>query len=341
MEETVRKVSAIFDKMASVKITPTSNYSVPEYWMNRAIKGDEKCKDTLFNWISSILNIDKSILNAVFNAKYNKTNENKVMNRKLIRLTESDLHKIVKESAKRIMKEVALKGKSGKTYSLHGTDPESWAVMSRVRGKNGYFPNTPQHYHACRDEDNWIELDDKAHPNLRSRNNANRINAMMNRIDDKSKDIMAANESKLSRIVKESVNRVLTELDWKTYANAARKRALQGADDKVIGDLDAAANKGLEKYDIGSEQPLYGYKNAPRLKTTKQDSWGNKFARQELKMPEHERYSDNYSAYDHGTGFDGTADISLSKIGGNRDARKDIGDYFRGNSKYIKGQGWQ
>ena len=58
-------------------------------------------------------------------------------------------------------------------------------------------------------------------------------------------------------------------------------------------------------------------------------------------MPEHERYSDNYSAYDHGTGFDGTADISLSKIGGNRDARKDIGDYFRGNSKYIKGQGWQ
>ena len=309
MEETVRKVSAIFDKMASVKITPTSNYSVPEYWMNRAIKGDEKCKDNLFNWISLSLNIDKSILNAVFNAKYNKTNENKVMNmniineigdtpkgqemlgrtaerayqraqrtsgadkqrhektewdayqtaagnsrkhldgsgahfargrdaeydehwddgrypwskkhksknesktmnKKLIRLTESDLHKIVKESAKRIMKEVALKGKSGKTYSLHGTDPESWAVMSRVRGKNGYFPNTPQHYHACRDEDNWIELDDKAHPNLRSRNNANRINAMMNRIDDKSKDIMAANESKLSRIVKESVNRILRE----------------------------------------------------------------------------------------------------------------------------------
>lgn len=140
--------------------------------------------------------------------------ESRNMNKKLIRLTESDLHKIVKESAKRIMKEVALKGKSGKTYSLHGTDPESWAVMSRVRGKNGYFPNTPQHYHACRDEDNWIELDDKAHPNLRSRNNANRINAMMNRIDDKSKDIMAANESKLSRIVKESVDKILSESDY-------------------------------------------------------------------------------------------------------------------------------
>jgi len=106
MEETVRKVSAIFDKMASVKITPTSNYSVPEYWMNRAIKGDEKCKDNLFNWISLSLNIDKSILNAVFNAKYNKTNENKVMNRKLIRLTENDLHRIVKKSVNKAINEM-------------------------------------------------------------------------------------------------------------------------------------------------------------------------------------------------------------------------------------------
>lgn len=131
-----------------------------------------------------------------------------------IRLTESGLRRIIKESVKNILKEVALKGKSGKTYSLHGTDPESWAVMSRLRGKNGYCPNTPQYYHACRDEDNWIELDDKAHPNLRSRNNANRINAMMNRIDDKSKDIMTANESKLSRIVKESVDKILSESDY-------------------------------------------------------------------------------------------------------------------------------
>ena len=179
---------------------------------------------------------------------------------------------------------------------------------------------------------------DKSQPEIPmsiTNNQRNNESTIMN------KKLIRLTESDLHRIVKESVNRVLTELDWKTYANAARKRALQGADDKVIGDLDAAANKGLEKYDIGSEQPLYGYKNAPRLKTTKQDSWGNKFARQELKMPEHERYSDNYSAYDHGTGFDGTADISLSKIGGNRDARKDIGDYFRGNSKYIKGKGWQ
>ena len=105
MEDTIRKISAIFDKMASVKITPTSNYAVHEYWMNRALKGDEKCKDTLFNWLSGILRVDKSVLNAVFNAKYNKTNENKKMNKKIIKLTEGDLHRIVKQSVKRVLRE--------------------------------------------------------------------------------------------------------------------------------------------------------------------------------------------------------------------------------------------
>ena len=111
MEDTIRKISAIFDKMASVKITPTSNYAVHEYWMNRALKGDEKCKDTLFNWLSGLLRVDKSVLNTVFNAKYNKTNENKKMNKKLIRLTESDLHRIVKESVKKVIKEAGRRGK--------------------------------------------------------------------------------------------------------------------------------------------------------------------------------------------------------------------------------------
>jgi hypothetical protein len=39
-------------------------------------------------------------------------------------------------------------------------------------------------------------------------------------------------EGDLHRIVKESVSQVLTELDWKTYINAARKRQMQGKTDK-------------------------------------------------------------------------------------------------------------
>ena len=38
------------------------------------------------------------------------------------------------------------------------------------------------------------------------------------------KNVVRITENELKRIVNESVNRILTELDWKTYANASRKR---------------------------------------------------------------------------------------------------------------------
>jgi len=37
------------------------------------------------------------------------------------------------------------------------------------------------------------------------------------------KKLIRLTESDLHKIVKESVNKVLTELDWKTYASAANK----------------------------------------------------------------------------------------------------------------------
>ncbi len=36
----------------------------------------------------------------------------------------------------------------------------------------------------------------------------------------KNKQLIRLTENDLHRIVKESVNKVLTELDWKTYANS-------------------------------------------------------------------------------------------------------------------------
>jgi len=142
------------------------------------------------------------------------------MNKKLIRLTENDLHKIVKESVNRTINEVALKGKSGKTYSLHGNDEESWDIVSRLRQKKSGNSN----YNTMRDEKNAEEIDAKNHPNRRSLNNANRVNASLKRTSNASKDIMAANESFIRKIVKESVNKVLkentnddTEIRWGKY----------------------------------------------------------------------------------------------------------------------------
>ena len=41
------------------------------------------------------------------------------------------------------------------------------------------------------------------------------------------KKLIRLSESDLHNIVKESVNKVLTELDWRTYASAAKKRDAQ------------------------------------------------------------------------------------------------------------------
>lgn len=135
------------------------------------------------------------------------------MNKKLIRLTESDLHRIVKESVNRTINEVALKGKSGKAYSLHGNDEESWDIVSRLRQKKSGNSN----YNTMRDEKNAEEIDAKNHPNRRSLNNANRVNASLKRASNASKDIMAANESFIRKIVKESVEKILSESNYDNF----------------------------------------------------------------------------------------------------------------------------
>lgn len=50
------------------------------------------------------------------------------MGKKLIRLTESDLHRIVKESVNRVLNEVQFGGES-----LHGNNPGDWAAMRYLR----------------------------------------------------------------------------------------------------------------------------------------------------------------------------------------------------------------
>ena len=50
------------------------------------------------------------------------------MNKKLIRLTESDLHRIVKESVNRVLSEVEFRGRE-----FHGNRPDDWRKMANIR----------------------------------------------------------------------------------------------------------------------------------------------------------------------------------------------------------------
>jgi len=90
------------------------------------------------------------------------------MKKKLIRLTESDLHRIVKESVNRILNEVEYGGES-----LHGNNAEDWGAVHRVRSARGWRDQDERDIHnnlekarsaerewniGRRDQENGIEL---------------------------------------------------------------------------------------------------------------------------------------------------------------------------------------
>ena len=58
----------------------------------------------------------------------NKQNNRMDMNKKIIRLTESDFYKIVKESVNRILNEVEFRGRT-----FHGNIPDDWRKIAHIR----------------------------------------------------------------------------------------------------------------------------------------------------------------------------------------------------------------
>lgn len=57
-----------------------------------------------------------------------------------IRLTESDLHRIVKESVNKVLNEVRVRCTDGEIHDLHGWNPDDWSEMAEVRyNKSDYY----------------------------------------------------------------------------------------------------------------------------------------------------------------------------------------------------------
>lgn len=76
------------------------------------------------------------------------------MVKKLIRLTESDLHNLVKEAVNKILNEVQYGGES-----LHGNKAEDWEALAHVRSQRAYNKNS----------------NSEAEKALKNRNNANEL----------------------------------------------------------------------------------------------------------------------------------------------------------------------
>lgn len=74
------------------------------------------------------------------------------------------------------------------------------------------------------------------------------------------KKLIRLTESDLHKIVKESVNKILTELDWKTYMNAARARQTQGNGDKA-SNLEAYANNQFNRQHFGDRDYYFSHED--------------------------------------------------------------------------------
>lgn len=125
-------------------------------------------------------------------------------------------------------------------------------------------------------------------------------------------------EQDLRNIITESVNRVISELDWRTYANASEKANRNEFFRIANNDKIGAAISRDQQHNLDS------YINTARLKQYE-------FTEDEYK---------NAMAWYNSDGKRGEQPSrgTLKKL---QRLMNDISNYNKGKSKYVKGQGWQ
>lgn len=152
-------------------------------------------------------------------------------------------------------------------------------------------------------------------------------------------------ESDLHRIVKESVNIVLTELDWRTYANAAKKSKEQAS-----ADWDRAKetpNDYSHYYDYDKHSTrARNFDNAASQMLDKQYGGRHSVSTEEPHIQQFRRYPDSeidmsHSAYRPLKGYEEDWSAYSPTPRGKHIGDKEISDFAQGKSTYVKGKGWQ
>ena len=113
MENDIKKVYAVFQRLLGEM--DTKNYSIPAFYLKKALNGDEKEKENIIFWVSILSGIRRDVVEATFdtfkkhqNEKNSSLQENKICH-KTISINENEfktlVKKIVNESVKRVLKE--------------------------------------------------------------------------------------------------------------------------------------------------------------------------------------------------------------------------------------------
>ena len=205
------------------------------------------------------------------------------------------------------------------------------------------FINTPKHAVIWKEETNSppknITTKVAKHKRKREQKQAKKENNQEineNRKMNK-KQVVKINEAQLNQIVAESVKKVLNELDWKTYANAAKKRALQGDPKGTMHDLSNATTMALRKK---YPTPGYNYNDEyPSIETFNNDYAGHKQVGRVPGLGAYNPY-DNIPTDTYVDEFDDDRESWSTKNRIPDELQQDMSDYFSGKSKYQKGKGW-
>jgi hypothetical protein len=178
------------------------------------------------------------------------------------------------------------------------------------------------------------------------------------------KQIIRLTESDLHQMVKESVNKILTELDWKTYANAEKKA-------RERGDMSYWREKG-EKFPNTVSKAASQRERAKRFGDAAKDVFNRDFGYQRGEHfydDDYQRvgmggdfgYTDEFAPHAAGWKHDGVASLKRFPhgvyttertpeefFGDNNDsvqaynkAKDEVGNYKKGKYDYKKGEGWQ
>ena len=294
----------------------------------------------------------------------NKQHKNNInMNKKRIRLTESDLHRIVNESVNNVMRDYATPitneekafqkfiqnsnlspiqcSKAGVDYDLWKN--YQWCIMHCYgNGKNAQTINDPKpleneiknqfiaNYRRLQKQ-GWIKEAFTYGKGI-SENKQYKNNTNMN------KKRIKLTESDLHRIIKESVNKVLTELDWKTYANAAKKAREQASLDWE--------NANFNDYDKNFTRARK-FSNASADELDKQYGGRHSVYTDEPEFQRFTRYPDSEIDVSHFAErpLDGNEKDWPPYASTTHDeyhpGNKEMSDFVKGNYEYQKDKGWK
>lgn len=179
------------------------------------------------------------------------------------------------------------------------------------------------------------------------------------------KQIIRLTESDLHNLVKESVNKILTELDWRTMASASKKAKERGDDreEKFAKGATDAFNKthGIDRtfkdtYSSGREKSTLNYDIRP-------DGYDDYYTHKTLDTPRHKAPALNYSLqnsinyddngnvhyginYDdsfHGDRVNGMPNYTpnYDDIKVMNKNERELDNFFKGKSEYVPKKGWK